>query len=184
MLLLLYIMHLNLHNSKNYEIQKLYVSIWNTELYVFVHEATYIYGRKYMQNFYCRRARCQNISATRWYILTMVIYGSPVYWNKAEGLHFQKQCPHSLPKLIIFRVFQIIDICLILTVLVVGFSYNHMLIKQSYLSKRIAVWRLIPSHIMGKSSYWWFTKNAIHTLALELSPGTTYHCEGHLAYLL
>lgn len=64
-----------------------------------------------------------------------------------------------------------------MTVLIVGYVYNHVLIKQSHLSERITVWRLIPSH--SNHHIYGLQKNVIHTLALELSPRTTY-CDRHL----
>lgn len=74
--------HLNLHEfSKNEPL----IVLWKTELYVLIHEATYIYGGKYMQKFYWRK---YVITSQQHDILTVVIYGSPVYGDKRQGIHF------------------------------------------------------------------------------------------------
>lgn len=59
-----------------------------------------------------------------------------------------------------------------------GYFNNHVFIEQRHLSKRITVWRLSPSH-SNHHIYGLQKKNVIHTLALEMSPGTTY-CDRHL----
>lgn len=58
-----------------------------------------------------------------------------------------------------------------------GYFYNHVLIKQSHLPKRITVWRLIPSH--SNHHIYGLQKNVIHTLAFDLSHRTIY-CDRHL----